>query len=110
MFEEKDFVIQQIQGIAKTLGKFLGLEQVKEIINLNQEQQETLTDKELESILAAAKIENILMNSPLTAEAVAQQLDIEAERLDLLLNNEIAAEPQELTRILEFIDNNSQYL
>lgn len=110
MFEEKDFMIQQIKGIAKTLGKFLGLEEVKEIINLDQEQQETLTDEELESILGAAKLENILINSSLTANTVAQQIDIETERLEQILSNEVVANPQELTAISDFIDKNRQYL
>lgn len=110
MFEEKDFMIQQIRGIAKTLGKFLGLEEVKEIINFDQEQQETLTDEELESILVTAKLENILLNSSLTVNTVAQQLNVETERLEQILSNKVVANPQELSMISDFIDNNRQYL
>lgn len=110
MYEEKDFVIRQIKGIAKSLGKFMGLEQVKEVIDINEDQREAMSDDELETILAAAKIENILMDSELTIKKVSKQTDIHPDRLQELLNNETIATDDELTKLLGFININQDYL
>jgi len=110
MYQEKDFITQQIKGIAKTLGKFLGLEQIKEIIDVDEEQLETVPDDELETILAAAKLENIIINSDFTVEEISNQLDIEKIRLDAMLNNKEIANAEELSRTKNFIAENSEYL
>jgi len=110
MYQEKDFIIQQIKGIAKTLGKFLGLEQIKEIIDVDEEQLETVPDDELETILAAAKLENIILNSDFTVEEISDQLDIEKIRLDAMLNNKEVANGKEISKMKDFIAENSEYL
>lgn len=110
MYEEKDFVIRQIKGIAKTLGKFMGLEQVKEVIDINEDQREAMTDEELETILAASKIENILMNSKLTVKEVAKQTNMSSDRVQGFLNNEDVATDEELSELLDFINVNREHL
>lgn len=110
MFEEKDFVINQIKGIAKTLGKFMDLEQVKEIIDINEDQSEQMSDDELETILATAKTENILKNSEFTVNDLATKTTIEQNRLQELLNNEAVASDGELEKLTDFIRSNQEYL
>jgi hypothetical protein len=110
MYEEKDFIVRQIKGIAKTLGKFMGLEQVKEVIDINEDQREAMSDDELETILAAAKLENILMKSEYTVKEVATETAIEQDRLQLFLNNEAIANDEELSQLLDFINDNREYL
>lgn len=110
MYEEKDFVIQQIQGIAKTLGKFMGLEQIKEVIDINEDQREAMSDDELETILAAAKIEIILKNSKFTEKDAAKKMGIHSDQLQELLNHNAVANEEELSKLLVFIRENQAYL
>jgi len=110
MFEEKDFITRQIQKIAKTLGKFLGLEQVKDIIEIDQDQLDAMTDNELDTIILTAKLESIMINSGTTTNEMAEQLNIEPEELELFLSNDKVANEEELLKMKDFIANNREFL
>lgn len=110
MFEEKDFLMKQIKNIAKGLGKFLGVEEIKDIIFMDENQSRALNDRELESIVAVAKLESIHINSGFSNEDLASQLNLAADRLQELFQNEDTATFDEISKINEFISNNNQYL
>ena len=110
MFKEKDFVVQQIKGIAKTLGKFMGLEQIKEIIDIDEDQSEAMSDDELETILAAAKIENILNQSDITVKDAAEEMELDIDRLREFLKDDAVASDEELEKLTDFIQSNQEFL
>lgn len=110
MIEDQDFLIRQIKTMVKGLGKFMGLEQIKEILNLNEAQQEMLTDEGFESIIVMTKVENIAQQTQLSTTDLAQELDIPIERLEDLLNNKEYANSDELAKLNAFIRQNQKHL
>lgn len=110
MIEDQDFLIRQIKTMVKGLGKFMGLEQIKEILNLNEAQQEMLTGESFESIVVMTKVENIAHQAQLSIDDLSRQLDIPNDRLHDLLDNEEYATSDELTRLNIFIDENQKHL
>lgn len=110
MFEEDDYVIRQIKAMVKGLGKFMGLEQIKELLQLNDNQQESITDNELESIIAASKLEIIIVTKTITTEELADELNIGSNHLKKILDNEIVANEEELDQMNQFILENQKYL
>lgn len=110
MYEEKDFLIRQIELLAKGLGKFMGLEQIKELIGIDQDQLGLVTDEELKSIIASAKFEVIMENKTMSIEAAAKDTGISKKRLSKILNNEATALKEELVRMNEFIEQNLEFL
>lgn len=110
MFEEDDYVIRQIKVMVKGLGKFMGLEQIKELLQLNDNQQESITDNELESIIAASKLEIIIVTKTITTEELADELNIGSNHLKKILDNEIVANEEELDQMNQFILENQKYL
>ena len=62
MYDENDYIMKQIKSMVRGLGKFMGLEQIKELLQLNDDQQGDITDLELETIIAISKLE-IMMPS-----------------------------------------------
>lgn len=109
MYNEQDFIIRQIRGIAKTISKFFGLEEVKEFLNIDQS-QESLTDDELETILAAVRLESIMTKTDWEPATIANEINISVEHLNLMLADEVTATPDELERLKQFIDKHIDYV
>lgn len=57
-----------------------------------------------------AKLESIHINSGFSNEDLASQLNLAADRLQELFQNEDTATFDEISKINEFISNNNQYL
>ena len=110
MYEENDYIMRQIKAMVRGLGKFMGLEQIKDLLQLNEDQQVSMTDKELETIIAVSKLELILANSHVAVNELAVKTDINEERLQKLLDNKVIATEQELEKLNAFINQNQQYL
>lgn len=110
MIEDQDFLIRQIKTMVKGLGKFMGLEQIKEVLNLNETPEETLTDEVFESIVVLTKIENIMQQAQLSINDLSKELDIPNERLKDLLSNKEYANSDELAKLNTFITHNQKYL
>lgn len=49
--EDKDFIMRQVKELAKSLGKMLSRNSLKELINLEVKDGELLSDEELDEIL-----------------------------------------------------------
>lgn len=108
MIQDQDFLIRQIKSMAKGLGKFMGKEQIKEVLNLDE--QGMLADDEFESILVMSKIESILYNAQLSFADLSEALDIKTDRLRDLINNKDYASPDELRQMKTFIAKNEEYV
>ncbi len=110
MFEENDYITRQIKTMVKGLGKFMGLEQIKEFLNLSGDEQSSITDDELETIIATSKIEIISVNKGLTNKELAAELNMTEEETNKLLNNELITSEEKVEQLNQFIDQNHIYL
>ncbi len=110
MFEENDYITRQIKTMVKGLGKFMGLEQIKEILNLSGDEQSVMTDKELETIIVVSKIEIISANKGLTDKELAAELTLSEEETKKLLSNEIIGDEEKIDQLNQFVSKNQAYL
>lgn len=88
----------------------MGLEQIKEILQLSDSQQAVMLDEELESIILMSKIELIAKNGSYSDRQLASHLEISKERLEEFLNNESYANSEERQRLSQFIKENQKHL
>lgn len=107
--EDKDFIVRQVQQLAEGIGKFLGKESIKELINYDQSQDDTLTDDEIETILLIIDIKEIQENKNLSNQEVAKELGITEDDLVNLYNSERFATPSELITLRNFVEENENY-
>lgn len=110
MFQENDYITRQIKTMVKGLGKFMGLEQIKEFLNLSSDEQSTITDDELESIITTSKIEIISENKGLTKEELATELDMTEDELNQLMSHEIIASEESLNQMMDYINENQAFM
>lgn len=107
--EDRDFIIRQVQQLAEGIGKFLGKESIKELINYDQTQEGALSDDDIESILLMTNIKEIQESEQLSNKDVASELNISETDLEGLYNNERFATPSELTALREFVEKYDGY-
>ena len=110
MYDENDYIMKQIKSMVRGLGKFMGLEQIKELLQLSDDQQGTITDLELETIIVISKLEIIIANKEISIDELSDELMIDYERLNMLIANQIAATQKELDKLNNYIENNEQHL
>ena len=107
--EDKDFVLRQVQELAEGIGKFLGKESIKELINYDQSQEDALSDEDIETILLISNIREIQQNKALSDEEISKELGLAEQDLDDLYNNERSAASVELAALREFVEENESY-
>ena len=110
MYDENDYIIKQIKSMVRGLGKFMGLEQIKELLQLNDDQQGDITDLELETIIAISKLEIIMTNKEVSESELSDELTIDHKRMSMLIANQTAATQEELDKLNNYIENNEQDL
>lgn len=110
MYDENDYIMKQIKSMVRGLGKFMGLEQIKELLQLNDDQQGTITDLKFETIIAISKLEIIMANKEISIDELSDELMIDHERLSILMNHETAATQKELDKLNNYIEKNEQHL
>ena len=102
--EDRDFIIRQVQQLAEGVGKFLGKESIKELINYDQSQKDALSDDEIETILLITNIKEIQENEELSNQEVSRELGIAENDLDNLYNSERFATSSELIALRDFVE------
>lgn len=110
MYDENDYIMKQIKSMVRGLGKFMGLEQIKDLLQLNDDQQGSITDLELESIITNSKLEIIISNKGISIDQLTEELDIEENQLRKIISHEVPATQDELTILNEYINDNQAYL
>lgn len=108
--QDEDFIIRQVQQLAKGLGKFMGLEGIKDILQFEQSEDGELTDDQIETIVLMTHIEEIQTNKDLTLNALSQELRLKPEDINALYANERFATEEELERLRTYVDENARYL
>lgn len=104
VLEDKDFIMRQVQQLAEGIGKFLGKESIKELINYDQTQEDALTDDEIETILLIVNVKEIQNQEKLSNKEVSTELGISENDLDHLYKVERSATSAEFTALNRFID------
>lgn len=86
-YEDKDWIMRQIKQLASGIGKFLGKDSVKEIVNLEFKESGGMTDKELDDVLLLIDVEKKLMNSNISDAEFFKETTVERKRFNLLLKD-----------------------
>lgn len=110
MYDENDYIMKQIKGMVRGLGKFMGLEQIKELLQIDADQQGDITDLELETIIAMSKLEIIIANMEVPVDELPNELMIDYERLNNLMAHEASATQEELEKLNTYISVNQSFL
>lgn len=106
VLEDKDFIMRQVKQLAEGMGKFLGLESIKELINYDQSEEGVLSDDEIEAIILMANVKEIQKDRKLSNKEVSKELGITEKDLDNLYNSEGYTMPSELSMLRHFVEKN----
>ena len=107
--EDKDFILRQVQELAEGIGKFLGKDSIKELINYDQSQEGALSDEDIEAILLVSTIRDIQESEELSDEDIATAVGMTERDLDDLYNNERSATSIELEALRNFVAEKETY-
>ena len=110
MYDENDYIMKQIKGMVKGLGKFMGLEQIKELLQIDGDHQADITDLELETIISISKLEIIMTNKEVSVDELSKILMINDKHLSMLMSHEASATQEELDQLNNYIQDNQSYL
>ena len=110
MYDENDYIMNQIKSMVRGLGKFMGLEQIKELLQLTDDQQGDITDLELETIIAVSKLEIILANKVNSLNHLISEININSDRIKMIMDYQSIATQDELDQLNRYIIENELYL
>lgn len=107
--EDKDFVLRQVQELAEGIGKFLGKDSIKELINYDQSQEGALSDEDIEAILLVTTIRDIQESEGWSDEDLSSELGMTEQDLEKLYSNERSVTPVELETLRDFVAEKETY-
>lgn len=110
MYDENDYIMSQIKSMVRGLGKFMGLEQIKELLQLTDDQQGDITDLELETIITVSKLDIILANKENSLNHLISEMNINIERIKMIMDHQSIATQDELDQLNRYIIENELYL
>ena len=110
MYDENDYIMNQIKSMVRGLGKFMGLEQIKELLQLTDDQQGDITDLELETIITVSKLEIILANKENSLNHLISEININSDRIKMIMDYQSIATQDELDQLNRYIVENELYL
>lgn len=110
MYDENDYIMSQIKSMVRGLGKFMGLEQIKELLQLTDDQQGDITDLELETIITVSKLEIILANKENSLNHLISEININSDRIKMIMDYQSIATQDELDQLNRFIIENKLFL
>ncbi|MER2295397.1 MAG: hypothetical protein ABS913_08760 [Desemzia incerta] len=107
--EDKDFILRQVQELAEGIGKFLGKDSIKELINYDQSQEGALTNEDIETILLVTTIRDIQESEGMSDKDISTALGMTERDLDDLYNNERSVTAVELEALRDFVAEKETY-
>ena len=110
MYDENDYIMSQIKSMVRGLGKFMGLEQIKELLQLTDDQQGDITDLELETIITVSKLDIILANKENSLNHLISEININSDRIKMIMDYQSIATQDELDQLNRFIIENELFL
>ena len=102
-YEEKDWIMRQIKQIAIGLGRILGKDSLKEMINMELSASERMSDEELDDVLLLIEVEEKITLDKLTAEAFETKLKLTQERFEQLLADYSLLKSDERKTLKEYV-------
>lgn len=109
-YEDQDFIMRQIKGYAKGLGVLLDISSLKELLKLEFSIDETLSDREIESIIYTARVENYINRRLLSEEELEKLLGLSPGQLDKLTTTTETASEDELDKLKKLIEDEQYWL
>ncbi|SFC44878.1 hypothetical protein SAMN04488102_10728 [Alkalibacterium subtropicum] len=109
-YEDQDFIMRQIKGYAKGLGVLLDIESLKELLKLEFSVDEELSDREIESIIYTARVENYINTRLLSQVELEKMLDLPPERVEHLMTTTEDASQQDLDMLKKLIEDEQNWL
>lgn len=100
--EDKDFVMRQVKQMAKGIGKLLGKDALKEIIEMDQEVS-GLTEEEVDTILALEELQEIQAQHGLSSEHLIEEEILEQKAFEAIYQEKRSATREELDRLEAYI-------
>lgn len=109
-YEDQDFIMRQIKGYAKGIGVLLDISSLKELLKLEFSIDETLSDREIESIIYTARVENYINRRLLSEEELEKMLGLPPEQLNRLTSTTETASEEELDKLKKLIEDEQYWL
>lgn len=103
-YYERDYLMRQIEQLAKGLGRFMSLSAVKEIIGQDEIEAGGLSQEEVNSLIVMNQLENFMNQRNLSNAQISRALGIEQERLDYLLHHKTEAKVDLVFNIEKLLD------
>lgn len=111
-YEDQDFIMRQIKSYAKGIGVLLDISSLKELLKLefSIDDADALSDREIESIIYTARIENYINRRLLSEVELEKMLGLSTEQLNRLTNTTETASEEELDRLKKLIEDEQYWL
>ncbi|WP_225744013.1 helix-turn-helix transcriptional regulator [Marinilactibacillus sp. Marseille-P9653] len=103
--EDQDYIMRQVQLLAKGIGKFLDIFSIKQILMLEHGIEDQITDREIETIVYMTRLEEIQTSKNLTTEELSHETGVDPTTLAKLYSNERSASEEELEKLIEYVEN-----
>lgn len=101
--EDKDFILRQVKTLAKGLGMLLSKESLKELINYQASEEESLSDEVIQQIILLADVQRQGELLNMTPVQLAQELGMEPTRWLDLIKGDALPTPAEADCLLHFL-------
>ncbi|OJF96997.1 hypothetical protein [Alkalibacterium sp. 20] len=108
--EDHDFIMSQIKGFARGIGVLLEISSLRELLKLEFSVDEDLSDREIESIIYTARIENYINQRILTQEELEKMLGLSPERVDNLITTTEKASEEELELLKKLVEEEQYWI
>lgn len=108
--EDQDFIMRQLKGYAKGIGVLLDIKSLKELLKLEFSVDDDVSDREIESIIYTARIENYINTRLLSQMELEKLLDLPPERVEHLMTTTEDASEQDLEMLKKLIENEQDWL
>ncbi|WP_161879224.1 hypothetical protein [Alkalibacterium sp. MB6] len=108
--EDQDFIMQQIKLLAKGIGALLDIQSLKELLKLEFAVDDDLTDRDIESIIYTARVEELIEKNILSEEELEEYLGVSSKRVaDLKTNQDLPTE-DELQQLKALVEEKAYWM
>lgn len=103
--EDQDYIMRQVQLLAKGIGKFLDIFSIKQILMSEHRIEDQIADREIETIVYMTRLEEIQTSRNLTTEELSQEMGVNSTTLAQLFSNERVASNEELEKLIRYVED-----
>ncbi|EGO7946532.1 hypothetical protein FEW58_000680 [Enterococcus faecalis] len=103
--EDKDFILRQVKQLARGLGMMLSKNTLKELINYEQSEAASLSDKEIEAIILMTDVESKAKRDNLSAKEIAGKVGITKDEWQELIQGSRLPTIMEVRILSDYLSN-----